>query len=514
MALQSVTMDSWVARHAENRPGKVALVFQDRRISYGELAAAVDGVARGLVRAGVRHGDRVAGLLANSPEFLITLMACTRIGAIFVPLNTRLASAEILYILQDSMPELLVAHEQLLPAIDPISDVLPVRRVVQVGGSPRPGLMAFEDLQDASPTTLPLPPDPQEAALMMYTSGTTGRPKGALLTHNNLLWNNMQLLVELSVGADDVGFNAAPLFHIGGLNVLTGPLLYCGGTNVLEDRFDPARALEVMERENVTCSFAVPAMWSAIARVPDFDRYDLSRMRCLVSGGAPCPLPLIEFFRERGLPFQEGFGMTETAPIVAVLKQEDVVRKAGSIGKPALHVDARVFDANDQEVEPGVVGELVVRGPNVMLGYWNQPEATAEAVRGGWFHTGDLARRDEEGYLFIVDRKKDMVITGGENVYPVEVEQVLVRHPRVLDVAVFGVPDAKWGERVVAAVVTRDGEPLSLDEVDAFCRGKLARFKVPGAVYGVPELPRNATGKVLKTELRRRFGGTEQAVTR
>jgi fatty-acyl-CoA synthase len=514
MALQSVTMDAWVARHAEARPDKVALVFQDRRITYAELETAVDGVARGLVRSGVRHGDRVAALLANSPEFLIALMACTRIGAIFVPLNTRLAPAEISYILQDSMPEFLVIHEHLLAAIEPIAGGLPVRGVVQVGGSPRPGLRSFQELAQSGDAPLPLPPNPEEPALMMYTSGTTGRPKGALLTHNNLLWNNMQLLVELSVGAEDVGFNAAPLFHIGGLNVLTGPLLYCGATNVLEDRFDPVRALILMEREKVTCSFAVPAMWSAIARVPDFERYDLSRVRCLVSGGAPCPLPLIEFFRERGLPFQEGFGMTETAPIVAVLKQDDVVRKAGSIGKPALHVDARVFDEHDQEVEAGVVGELVVRGPNVMLGYWNQPEATAEAVRGGWFHTGDLARRDEEGYLYIVDRKKDMVITGGENVYPVEVEQVLIRHPRVLDVAVFGVPDAKWGERVVAAVVTRDGEPLTVEEVDAFCRGKLARFKVPGAVHLMSELPRNATGKVLKTELRRRFGGTEQAVTR
>jgi|BEDMetMinimDraft_2_1075160.scaffolds.fasta_scaffold06406_1 fatty-acyl-CoA synthase len=515
MALQSVTMDSWVARHAQTRPRKVALVFQGRRITYGELEEQVARTASGLCASGVRKGDRVAALLPNGPEFLEILLACTRIGAIFVPINTRLAPAEVLFILQDSMPEMLVCHEQFMPQVQAVQAKAPVRAMVQVGGTPASGTIPYEELGAGEiDAPVPLPSDPNDPAVMMYTSGTTGRPKGALLTHANLLWNNIQVLAELSVGEDDINFNAAPLFHIGGLNVLTGPILYCGATNVLEDRFDPRRALELMEAEHVTCSFAVPAMWNAIAQVPDFDRYDLSHVRFFLSGGAPCPLPLIEFFRGRGLPFQEGFGLTETAPVVAVLKQDDVVRKAGSIGKPALHVEVRIVDDYDREVRRGEIGELVVRGPNVMLGYWNQPEATAEAVRGGWFHTGDLARQDDEGYLFIVDRKKDMIITGGENVYPVEVEQVLVRHPRVQDVAVFGIPDAKWGERVVAAVVTRDGQPLSTEEVQAFCSGKLARFKVPSQVHVLPELPRNATGKVLKTELRRRFGGTDRAVTR
>lgn len=515
MALQSFRMDAWVTRHARIRPTKTAVVFHGRRITYAELDRQVDRTARGLWASGVRKGDRVAVLLPNGPEFLELLLACTRLGAIFVPVNTRLAPAEVLFILRDSMPELLIYHADFLSTLEAIRREAPVRGVVQVGGPPIPNTTAYEELSTgAADGPLPLPPGPDEPAMMMYTSGTTGRPKGALLTHANLLWNDVQLVAELGIREDDVNFNAAPLFHIGGFNVLTGPILYCGGTTVLEDRFDPVRALEVMQAEHVTCSFAVPAMWNAIAQVPDFDRYDLSRARCFISGGAPCPLPLIEFFRGRGLPFQEGFGLTETAPIVAVLKQPDVVRKAGSIGQPAPHVAVRIVDDGDRDVPPGEVGELVVRGPNVMLGYWNQPDATAEALRGGWFHTGDLARQDEEGFLFIVDRKKDMIITGGENVYPVEVEQVLVRHPRVLDVAVFGVPDAKWGEAVVAAVVTRDGRPLSADEVQAFCSGKLARFKVPSRVHVLTELPRNATGKVQKTELRRRFGGTDTAVTR
>jgi fatty-acyl-CoA synthase len=348
----------------------------------------------------------------------------------------------------------------------------------------------------------------------MYTSGTTGRPKGALLSHGNVLWNNIQVLHAISVGDDDVNYTVAPLFHIGGLNVLTGPLIYKGATTVIDDQFEPRRALAAMAAHKVTAAFMVPAMWAALSRAPDFDSYDLKGLRTCLVGGAPCPLPVLEFFQGRGFRFQEGFGMTETAPIVSVLAAEDVVRKNGSVGKACMHVELRVVDEADRDVKRGEVGELVVRAPNVMVGYWGRPEASAEALRGGYMHTGDLARVDDEGFVYIVDRKKDMIISGGENVYPVEVEQVLVRHPKVLEVAVIGLPDERWGEAVAAVIACKPGESLGLEELRSYCEGKLAHYKQPLAICSVEALPRNATGKVLKTELRERFAGTRAAVWR
>lgn len=296
----------------------------------------------------------------------------------------------------------------------------------------------------------------------------------------------------------------APLFHIGGLNIHTLPALFKGCTVVLDRQFDPQRTLRWIQQEKVSVLFLVPAMWYALMQVPDFDSYDLSSLRVLVSGGAPCPSPVIEFFQSRGFNFVEGFGMTETAPDVAILSSKDATRKQGSIGLPVATVQVRIVDDQDRDVPPGQVGELVVRGPNVCAGYWNNPAATAEAFRGGWFHTGDLARQDEEGFYYIVDRKKDMIISGGENVYPAEVEQVIRRHPRVQEVAVVGAPHERWGEVPVAFVVLNEGETLALEALQEHCTGRLARFKIPKAVFVVQQLPRNATGKVLKTVLRDR----------
>ena len=349
----------------------------------------------------------------------------------------------------------------------------------------------------------------------MYTSGTTGRPKGALLTHDNHLWN---VVNSLSFGRGlretDVTVTVAPMFHIGGLGVHTLPLLYVGGTNVLLPSFDPLRTLEAMSRERATVQFMVPAMWAALMSVPGFDGFDLSSLELAVSGGAPCPLPVIDFFQGKGLPFQEGFGMTETAPLVSVLDADHVKEKAGSIGRAVFHVRARIVDDTDRDARTDDVGELVLRGPNVFAGYWGMPEATAEAFRGGWFHTGDLGRMDAEGFITLVDRKKDMIITGGENVYPIEVEQVLYRHDAVREVAVVGVPDDRWGETPVAVVALQDGTETTAEELIAYSRERLAHFKCPTRVEFVSELPRNATGKVLKTVLRQQHGGGEQAVRR
>ncbi len=505
----AITMGSWVARHASRKPGKLALVFKDQRVTYAELDARVRQVALGLKESGVRKGDRVAALLMNGLEVIELLLACTHLGAIFLPINFRLGAEEVAFILGDATPEVLVFHEAFAKTVDEARAKTLVRTLVQVGPE-------YVALHHGKPTDVAIEQvEENEPAMMMYTSGTTGRPKGALLSHANLLWNDVQVLLSIPARDDDLNYCAAPLFHIGGLNVLTGPMLYRGGTTIIDDKFDPKAALEVMSRARVTCAFMVPAMWGAMAAVPDFDKYDLSSLRYAIVGGAPCPLPVLEFYAARGITFREGFGLTETAPIVCLLAAEDGIRKSGSVGHPATHVEIRVVDEADRDVPRGEPGELVVRAPNVMLGYWNRPEETATALRGGWFHTGDLARVDDEGYVYIVDRKKDMVITGGENVYPVEVEQVLFRHPKVADVAVIGVPDERWGEAVVAVVVLRDeSSTLSVAELVEFCEGKLARYKQPRRLEVVKALPRNATGKVLKNELRMLFGGTSSAVTR
>jgi acyl-CoA synthetase (AMP-forming)/AMP-acid ligase II len=301
---------------------------------------------------------------------------------------------------------------------------------------------------------------------------------------------------------------------MGGLGVHTLPLICVGGTNVLLPAFDPEQALAAMARERVTVQFLVPAMWAALMAVPGFGSNDLSALELAVTGGAPCPLPVLEYFQSKGVPFQEGFGMTETAPGVSMLDADHVKEKAGTVGRAQFHVQTRIVDENDRDVPTDQVGELVVRGPNVFAGYWGLPEATAEAFRGGWFHTGDMGRMDAEGFITLVDRKKDMIISGGENVYPIEVEQVLYRHPSVREVAVVGVPHEKWGETPIAVVALKDGEQATGDDLINYARERLAHFKCPTRVEYVPELPRNATGKVLKTTLRKEFGGQETAVQR
>jgi fatty-acyl-CoA synthase len=311
-----------------------------------------------------------------------------------------------------------------------------------------------------------------------------------------------------------VTLSVAPLFHIGALGIYSLPLLYLGGTVVTIDRFDPEVTLELMDREGVTVQFLVPTMWNAVMHSPRISQFDASRIRWVMTGGAPCPLSVITFFTERGWPFLEGFGLTETSPTCTVMDSRRVLDKAGSVGRPLRHVECRVVADDGSDVRDGRPGELLVRGPNVFSGYWQLPDATSSALADGWFHTGDVAVRDNEGFYTIVDRKKDMIITGGENVYPVEVERVLTDMPDLADVAVIGVPDETWGERVLAVVVPEPGGTVEPDDVVAFCRDRLAHYKCPRRVEFVDQVPRNATGKILKGVLRAEFGGTAAALTR
>jgi acyl-CoA synthetase (AMP-forming)/AMP-acid ligase II len=509
---------SWPTRRAFLSGDRTALIAGDRRITFTELDRRTDQLARALSAEGVRQGDRVAGLLLNSPAFVETMLATAKLGAVFVPMNLRLSPAEVTYLLADSGADLFVYSAPLAAVARAAvtGDGVRVRTRVLVGGEPGEGEFDFEQLlTSGEPRALGTDVDGGDLSCLMYTSGTTGRPKGAMLTHDNHLWNVVNVLsFGRGLRESDVTVTVAPMFHIGGLGVHTLPLLYVGGTNVVMPSFDPAQTLAAMARERATVQFMVPAMWAALMAVPDFDRHDLSALELAVTGGAPCPLPVLEFFQGKGLPFQEGFGMTETAPMVSVLDADHVKEKAGSIGRAVFHVDARIVDEHDVDVPHDTVGELVVRGRNVFAGYWGLPEATAEAFRGGWFHTGDLGRMDAEGFITLVDRKKDMIITGGENVYPIEVEQVLYRHEAVREVAVVGVPHPQWGETPVAVVALMDGAEVDADTLIGYARERLAHFKCPTRVVVVPELPRNATGKVLKTVLRQQHGGSEQAVQR
>jgi acyl-CoA synthetase (AMP-forming)/AMP-acid ligase II len=504
---------SWASRRAYLSGDRIALVDGDSRITYAEFDRRTDQLARALRQLGVRRGDRVAALLVNSAAFLETLFATAKLGAVFVPINFRLAPPEVTYLLADSGAEVFVwsGHLSALARAALAGEGVRVRARVVVGGEPADGEADFEQvLVSGEPRAFGINVAGSDLCCIMYTSGTTGRPKGAMLTHDNHLWNAINTRM---VRETDRTVTVLPLFHIGAW-AHTLPLIYVGGTNALLPAFEPQQTLAAMARERVTIQLLVPAMWAALMAVPDFSSYDLSALELAITGGAPCPLPVLEYFQGKGVPFQEGFGMTETAPSVTLLDADHVKEKNGSIGRPLFHVDTRIVNGQDRDMPTGEVGELVVRGPNVFAGYWGLPEATAEAFRGGWFHTGDMGRMDGEGFITLVDRKTDMIISGGENVYPIEVEQVLYRHPAVREVAVVGVPHATWGETPIAVVALKDGAQVTGDDLIGYARERLAHFKCPTRVEYLPELPRNAIGKVLKTTLRKDYGGQETAVQR
>jgi fatty-acyl-CoA synthase len=496
---------NWLVKHSKNRPDRLAIVYKEKHYTYAEVNERVNRLANALLTKGVRKGDRVNALLFNSNEILESMFACAKIGALFVPINFRLSVDEVLYIVNDSRGYHFIYDARMKPLVDQLREKdSRLIEYIHVGSNPHKEDSVYENLIANASTAEPeYDIGLEDVHMMMYTSGTTGKPKGAMLTHGNTQWNAINFINTIPFDYTDSTLSVAPLFHIGGMSVMTTPLFYLGGTVFLDDMFDPTRVMQKIHDERITSMFLVPAMWQALTNVENFDNYDISSLRLAVSGGAPCPITVIEFFQKRGLPFYEGFGLTETAPFVCILDKENTIRKNGSVGKTPIHTSVRIVDPNDRDVPPGEVGELIVNGPNVMAGYWNKPKATKEAIKNGWFYTGDLAKFDDEGFIYIVDRKKDMIITGGENVYPIEIEQLLFRHPNIREAAVIGCPDEKWGESIKAIVALKDSDqPLSALDVEAFLNGKIARFKIPKQVEIVDVLPRNATGKILKTVLR------------
>jgi fatty-acyl-CoA synthase len=483
----ALTLGRWLRDRARATPGRIAIECGGVETTYGELDERSERLAAGFLATGLERGDRVATLTGSSAEHVVVFFACAKAGLVLLPLNWRLAPPELAYQLEDAEPAVLLAARDHAETAAALHD--------RVAG-----------LEDLVAQSNYLPPaaavGDDDGLLLVYTSGTTGRPKGALLTHANCFWTNLSFDRVAGVADDDVVLSVLPQFHCGGWNVQ--PLLawWKGARVVLEPTFDAARTLRLIGERRVTTMMGVPANYLFMANDPGFAAADLSSLRRAVVGGAPMPEALLEVWHERGVEIVQGYGLTEAAPNVLCLPPEDATRKRGFAGKPYPHVDVALRDPSRGEFLDGPAeGELVVRGPNVFAGYWRDPEATAAAFADGWLLTGDVAARDDEGYYRIVGRLKDMVISGGENVYPAEIENVLHEHDAVEEAAVIGVPDERWGEACLAFVVLADEREATADELLDFLRGRLARFKIPREVRFVDHLPRNAMNKVAKTEL-------------
>jgi fatty-acyl-CoA synthase len=497
----------WLARRAALDPERTALIdanHGERRISYREWDAAVSRTAAFLHHAlGVGRGDRVAVLAYNCVEFLDLVFACAKLGAILQPLNWRLSPAELRALLVDAEPSVLVFGTEFRALVDAVRSRASFVRHWLCLGAPFPGERAFSEREDSPPA--PLPPLELEADapwVLCYTGGSTGTPKAAVLTHGSITANAVNSVVSWGLAPTDVALLNAPLFHAGGLNVFTTPLVYVGGASVVCRSFDVDGVFDLVHRGAVNLVFGVPTMFIEMQRHPRFESVDFSRLKLLVSGGAPCPAPVFERFFARGVDFKTGYGLTEAGPNNFWLPPGDVRRKPGAVGVPLFHVEARI----QGEQRPGDVGELLLRGPHLCAGYWRRPEDTARTFAGGWLHTGDLASRDEDGCFRIVGRSKDLIISGGENIYPSEVESVLAGHPDVAEVAVIGVPDAKWGETPRALVVVRPGTAPTAEALIAFCEGRLARYKTPRSVRFIDALPRTSPGKVDRRALSVAYG--------
>jgi fatty-acyl-CoA synthase len=496
---------SWPARRARMAPHRVAWSFEGRSATYGELDERVRRLAHGLRGLGVRPGDRVAYLGVNHPALLETLFATGAAGAIAVLVNARLAVPEVEHILGDAGVGVAVHGAEHAAQAEQLAARVPgVRHWVDVDGpGSDPAASGYERLIAGSAAD-----DLDEAVglddpcALMYTSGTTGTPKGAVISHGNMTWNNYNQLVSVDLRPDERTLAVAPLFHLGGLNLTVTPTLMRGGLVHVLRGFDAGTVLRTLAAERITSVFAVPSMLEAMQVHPDFAGTDLSRLRTLLAGGAPLTRTTLDTWLDRGVVLQQGYGMTEASPSGLLLDAEDARRKVGSAGRMSFFTDVRVVGLDGRPARPGDVGEVVLQGPNLMSGYWNRPAESAAAFDDGWFRSGDAATVDDEGYVYIRGRYKDMYISGGENVYPAEVENVLVTIPGIRDAAVVGVPDERWGESGVAVVVAAPGAEVDPDAVVAVLRERLAAYKVPRRVVVATDLPRTASGKVRKHLLR------------
>jgi fatty-acyl-CoA synthase len=483
-----MNLSNVIAHHAERFPDRLALSYEDEEISYGELLARTQRTAGVLREAGIGRGDVLAVLLHNAPSFVDVMCACAHLGAIFMPLNWRLAAPELQYIVEHAGAKAIVTEPELQSLTTGLE-----------------GLPQVQDLSaDAAPVRDAAPVAGDDVIRLMYTSGTTSRPKGVMITYDNLYWKCAAHVVELEMTAADCGLACGPLYHVGALDITATNMLYVGGSIHVLRKFDAAAALDAIEQRRLTNVWLAPAMVNLILAEPTLADRDCASMRLIADGGEKMPLPLIEKVL-KAFPnawFADAYGLTETVSGDTYLDKGRSVNKLGSVGKPVLFTDVSIQDLDDQPVAAGEVGEICLRGPKVFKGYWRDPDATANAIRSGWFHTGDLGYLDDDGFLFIVDRLKDMIVSGGENIASLEVERVVYEHPAVLEAAVVASPHERWNEVPVAYVVVREGDTVTDDELAEFCAARLAKFKTPKGFRFLDALPRNPSGKVLKRVLR------------
>ncbi|MCB0559826.1 MAG: long-chain fatty acid--CoA ligase [Lewinellaceae bacterium] len=494
----------WIAKWAVYSPDKIAVKEYEsgRTFTYGELHHLGSRLAFHLRdHYGIKKGSRIAILAENCLEYIVLFAAAQKMGCILAPMNYRLASAEIDYLLRDSEPALAICEKKFAPLFQGAPSFASIPHYW-----PLEELSAFCHREKAShkDELFPLQPvDEDDPIFILYTSGTTGFPKGAVYTHKMLFWNSINTAMSLILNTDSRTVNVMPPFHTGGWNVLTTPFLHHGAYTCMLKKFDASTVLRLLQEEDVTLFMGVPTLLKMMAEVPEFGEATFPSLYYIIVGGEPMPIPLIERWQyAKGVAIRQGFGMTEVGPNLTSLHQNDAIRKKGSIGRPNFYVEIRIVDSEGKDVPEDTAGELLFRGPMVTPGYWRNEAATRKAIVDGWFHTGDMARLDEEGYLFVVDRIKNMFISGGENVYPAEVERVLQTHASVSEAAVVGVPDARWGEVGKAFVVLRPGVVASEADLQDYCSSLLARFKVPRYVIFVEELPKNDTGKINRAALK------------
>jgi fatty-acyl-CoA synthase len=503
-----MNIGNWMTRWSSLRPRKCAIHFEGRSFSYGELNSRTNRLCHLFLRLGVKKGDRVAVLLSNCNHYIETFFALSKIGGILVPLNFRLAGPELAYILNDSGAQTLIFGEEFFDLAASIRQQgsIETGRTIIVGEAAPWALHYEEQLEKESPE------EPktdgsiggEDAHILMYTSGTTGRPKGAILSHRKTFFNALNADIFYGLTPDDILLVSRALFHSGGLLVETVPMIYKGGTIILKRRFRPKEILEAIQRYRVTVLEAPATLFKFILEECDLQKYDLRSLRSCFTGGERVPPSLIEEYHEKGIILSQLYGQTETSTITW-LPVGDAVRKRGSVGIPVFHGDIRIVNKAGAQVKPGEVGEILVSGYITMSGYWRRPDLTEEQIQDGWLHTGDLATIDEEGFIYVIDRKKDMFISGGENVYPAEIEKVYLENEKILNVAVVGVPDKKWGEAGVAFILLKEGETMSPEEALQFCSGKLARYKIPRDVRFVKSLPMTAAQKIMRNRLREEY---------
>ena len=484
-------LNRWLPNHASFRPDHTAIICADtdKRLTYAELYRETLAACQALKSHGVGRGDRVAIFAQNDVRFFPLFFAAARLGAITVPLNWRLSAPELEGILADCDPKVMYVDGRFPEeAVPRHSNTVHLDSLLK---------------QSATEKEIPAADIPEDApAAIFYTGGTTGTPKGAILTHKSIHWNAVNTTCGWSLSPDDVAPVFTPLFHTGGLNVFATPMLMLGGTTILSRSFDPEQALNLIEKERCTILFLVPTMYHMVKESPTFNPDKLRRLKIMISGGAPCPRPLFEAYWSHGLPLRQGYGLTEAGPNNFGIEQKEAEARVTTVGKPLAFVDLDVFTEDGKRAPAGEVGEIRIKGPHVMSGYWNRSEATAAVFADGWLCTGDLAFKDEDGYFTICGRQKDMFISGGENVFPAEIEEVLLAHPLVSEVAVVGVPHDKWGEVGRAHLVVREGPPTDFsDNLKQFCRERLAGYKIPKEFRVEEALPKSAAGKVLKKEL-------------